>query len=156
MAAEYPLLTDGHITSSSPILFRLSPHRLARRVLHLEPIRRAARAKGRVLPLAHDAFQPHPAGVVEDGLAVIEFQMLVVPDPQAGLGQGRRKRGTHHQRIAPRLDRCPDGCSLTRAPSLRAMTRNPSCLISCSHSAPEGGFGAFTGRYGGMNPAGSI
>jgi hypothetical protein len=30
--------------------------------------------------------------------------------------------------------------SVTRVPSLRAMTRKSSCLISCSHSAPEGGF----------------
>ncbi len=42
------------------------------------------------------------------------------------------------------------------APSLRAIIRKPSCLISCSHSAPEGGFDAFIGRHGGMNPAGRL
>src|SRR3954447_13068943 len=30
----------------------------------------------------------------------------------------------------------------------------PSHLISCSHSAPEGGCGAFVGRHGAMKPAG--
>src|SRR5262245_16205909 len=29
-----------------------------------------------------------------------------------------------------------------RSPSLRAMTRKPSCLISCSHASPEGGTSA--------------
>ena len=38
--------------------------------------------------------------------------------------------------------------SFTRAPSLRAMIRKPSCLISWSQSALEGGFGAFIGRQG--------
>jgi hypothetical protein len=32
------------------------------------------------------------------------------------------------------------------SPSLRGMTRKPSCLISCSHSAPVGGCGALVGR----------
>jgi hypothetical protein len=74
------------------------------RVLHLEPVRRAAGAVGRVLPLRDDAFQPHPAGVVEHGLTVIEFQMLVVPDAHAGLGQDRRERGlAHHKRIAAQI-----------------------------------------------------
>src|SRR5258707_4184357 len=42
----------------------------------------------------------------------------------------------------------------SRAPSLRAMTRKPSCLISCSHISPEGGRSAFVGRHGAINPAG--
>src|SRR5215831_5863928 len=40
----------------SPLLFLLPRHRLARRVLHLEPIGRATAAIGRVLALGHDAF----------------------------------------------------------------------------------------------------
>jgi hypothetical protein len=32
------------------------------------------------------------------------------------------------------------------------MTRKPSCLISCSHSAPVGGCGALLGRQGGTKP----
>src|SRR4051812_13991415 len=39
-------------------------------------------------------------------------------------------------------------------PILRAITRKPSHLISCSHIAPEGGCAAFTGRHGAMKPAG--
>src|SRR5262245_53403269 len=35
------------------------------------------------------------------------------------------------------------------------MTRKPSCLISCSHSAPVGGWDALVGRQGGMKPTGS-
>jgi hypothetical protein len=38
------------------------------------------------------------------------------------------------------------------APSLRAMMRNPSCLISCSHSAPEGG--VEVSRHCAIKPAG--
>jgi hypothetical protein len=37
---------------------------------------------------------------------------------------------------------------------LAAMTRKPSCLISCSHSSPEGGRGADLGRHSAMKPAG--
>src|SRR5262249_43805847 len=42
--------------------------------------------------------------------------------------------------------------SRTLAPSLRAMTRKPSCLISCSHRGPEGGLWALVGRHGAINP----
>jgi hypothetical protein len=34
--------------------------------------------------------------------------------------------------------------------------RNPSCLISCSHSPPEGSLSVFVGRHGAMNPAGRV
>jgi hypothetical protein len=40
------------------------------RVLHLEPIWRASRTVGRVLPLRHDTFEPHLAGMGEDGRAI--------------------------------------------------------------------------------------
>jgi hypothetical protein len=43
----------------------------ATRVLHLEPVGRAAGAKRRVLPLRHDAFQPKLAGMAEYDLAVL-------------------------------------------------------------------------------------
>src|SRR5260221_11529065 len=36
------------------------------------------------------------------------------------------------------------------------MIRNPSCLISCSHASPVGGFGALVGRHGGMKPDGRV
>jgi hypothetical protein len=57
-------------SSSSPILLRLAPHRLACRILHLEPIRRAAGVIERVLLLRHDALEAKLASVVEHGLAV--------------------------------------------------------------------------------------
>ena len=44
--------------------------------------------------------------------------------------------------------------AVPRSPSLRAITRKPSCLISCSHASPEGGCGALVGRQGAMKPAG--
>src|SRR5262245_38977115 len=44
--------------------------------------------------------------------------------------------------------------SLTCAPLLRAMTRKPSCLISCSHLSPDGSLSVLVGRHGAMNPAG--
>jgi hypothetical protein len=33
---------------------------------------------------------------------------------------------------------------------------NPSCLISCSHSLPEGNLSVLLGRHGAMNPAGRV
>src|SRR5215475_2055897 len=36
------------------------------------------------------------------------------------------------------------------------MTRNPSCLISCSHWLPEGSLSVLVGRHGKMNPAGRV
>jgi hypothetical protein len=44
--------------------------------------------------------------------------------------------------------------SRTRSPSLRAMTRKPSCFISCSHASPDGGCDALVGRQGGTKPGG--
>src|SRR5262249_11708228 len=61
-------------------------------VLHLEPIRRAPRAIRRVLPFRHDAFEPHLAGVGEDGRAVA-LDMLIGPNAGAGLGHARREHG---------------------------------------------------------------
>jgi hypothetical protein len=34
----------------------------------------------------------------------------------------------------------------TRGPSFLAMIRNPSCLISCSHSLPDGSISVLVGR----------
>jgi hypothetical protein len=42
-----------------------------------------------------------------------------------------------------------------RVPSFRAITRKPSCLISCTQRPPEGGCPADTGRQGAMKPAGN-
>jgi hypothetical protein len=36
---------------------------------------------------------------------------------------------------------------------LRATTRNPSCLTSCSHSLPEGILSVLVGRHGAIHPA---
>src|SRR6266404_1076715 len=36
------------------------------------------------------------------------------------------------------------------------MTRNPSCLISCSHWLPEGSLSVLVGRHGATNPAGRV
>jgi hypothetical protein len=41
------------------------------------------------------------------------------------------------------------------APFLRAMTRKPSCLISCNQRSSRGRSRAFVGRHGGTNPTGS-
>jgi hypothetical protein len=58
------------LTSASPVLLRLAPHRRACRVLALEPVGRAPRAVARVLALRHDALQAHLAGMGEHGRAV--------------------------------------------------------------------------------------
>src|SRR5262245_46557260 len=53
-------------------------HRRSRRVLHLEPVGGATGTVGRVLPLRHDAFEAHLAGMSEDGRAVA-LHVLVEP-----------------------------------------------------------------------------
>src|SRR6516165_3294733 len=78
-------------------------HMLPRRVLHFEPIWRAAGTVGGVLALRYGAFEPHLAGMGEDGRA-IAFDMLVEPDAGARLGQHARKRGLADlKRIAPQI-----------------------------------------------------
>ena len=57
--------------SLPPILFALALHRRRLRVLHLEPVGRAAGAVGRILPLRHYTFEPHLAGMGEDGRAMV-------------------------------------------------------------------------------------
>src|SRR5262249_51675223 len=84
-----------------PILLRFPVHRRSRRVLHLEPIRRAAGAIDRVLALRDDAFETKLAGVGEDSRAVA-LDMLVEPDAGAGLGHDRCERSLADlKRIAP-------------------------------------------------------
>jgi hypothetical protein len=56
--------------------------------------------------------------------------------------------------LASVLAKAASGIRLNEPPSLRAMTRKPSCLISCSHASPVGGCGALVGRHGGMKPSG--
>jgi hypothetical protein len=46
----------------APIFFGFTFHGLCIRVPHFEPVGRAARTVGRVLPLRHDAFEAHLAG----------------------------------------------------------------------------------------------
>jgi hypothetical protein len=53
-----------------------------------------------------------------------------------------------------RLGHAGSAVSFTCSSTLRAMSRKPLCLISCSHASPEGGWGALVGRHGAMKPAG--
>ena len=66
-----------------PVFLTLPAHRLARRVLRLEPRLRRPAAIGRVRPLRHDALQPHAADVIEHGRAVVR-QMFNEPDGVLG------------------------------------------------------------------------
>jgi len=50
----------------------------------------------------------------------------------------------------------PSSAKARRLQSCGAMMRNPSCLISCSHSLPEGSLSVLVGRHGAMNPAGRV
>src|SRR5262245_59182446 len=73
------------------------------RVLHFEPIGRAAGTVGGLLALRDDALKTHFAGVREDGRAVA-LDMLVEPDARSSLGYDRRKRGfADLKRIAPQI-----------------------------------------------------
>ena len=89
--------------SFAPILFGFALHGRCIRVLHFEPIRRAARTVGGILALRHNALESHLAGVGEDGRAVA-FQMLVEAQAKASFGQRTSKRGlAHFQGIAPQV-----------------------------------------------------
>ena len=59
------------------------------RVLHLEPVGRAAGAIRRVLPLRRDAFQPKLASIAEYDLAILVLDVLVEPDAGADFDQDR-------------------------------------------------------------------
>jgi hypothetical protein len=65
-----------------PILFRLSLHRRRIRILHLEPVGRAAGKVDGILALRDDAFDAHLAGMREDGRAVA-LHVLIEPDAGA-------------------------------------------------------------------------
>src|SRR5262249_14244980 len=87
----------------APILFRLALHCQGIRVLHFEPIGRAAGTVGGILPLRDNAFEAHLAVVGEDGRAVA-LDMFVEPYPGAGLGHDRCERSLADlKRIAPQV-----------------------------------------------------
>src|SRR5262249_4548722 len=65
-----PRGTRNECGSFAPVLFLFALHGRCRRVLHLEPIGRAAGAVGGVIALRHDGFESHLAGVGENGRAV--------------------------------------------------------------------------------------
>src|SRR6516164_10526012 len=77
--------------SFAPILLGFPLHGRCIRVLHFEPIGRAAGTVGRVLALRHDTFEAHLAGMGEEGRAVA-FDIFIEPDARAGLGHDRRER----------------------------------------------------------------
>ena len=87
-----------------PVIFLFFPlHGRRVRVLHVEPIGRAAGTVGRVLALRHDTFEPKLAGMSEDGRA-IAFHVFIEPDAGAGLGHDRRERDLADlKRIAPQI-----------------------------------------------------
>jgi hypothetical protein len=78
--------------SPSPILFRFTFHGRRIRVLHFEPIRRAAGTVRRLLPLRDNAFEAKFAGVTKYSLAVALY-VLVEPDARPSLGQHHLQRG---------------------------------------------------------------
>src|SRR6516164_7753030 len=86
-----------------PVLPRFPLHRRSRRVLHLEPIGRAAGTVGGILALRDDAFEAKLAGMGEDGRAVA-LDMLVESDAGAGPGHDRCERGLADlKRIMPQV-----------------------------------------------------
>ena len=81
------------------------------RVLHLEPVGRAAGAIRRVLPLRRDAFQPKLASIAEYDLAILVLDVLVERMP--GLTLTRTEASVAlwtSKRLAPQRGsspRCP-------------------------------------------------
>jgi hypothetical protein len=89
--------------SSASVLFCLSLHGRRIRVLHFEPLGRAARTIGGILALRDNAFEAKLAGMGEHGWAVA-LDMLIEPDAGAGLGHDRCERGfADFKWIAPEI-----------------------------------------------------
>src|SRR5262245_38343114 len=87
-----------------PIFLSLPLHGWRVRVLHFEPVRRAAGTVGGILALRDDAFQAKLAGMGEDGRAVA-FHMFVEPDAGLGLGHVRCERGLVYLRLGKQFGR---------------------------------------------------
>ena len=86
-----------------PILLGFTLYRWCIRVLHFEPIGRAAGTVDGILALRDDAFEAELAGMGEDGRA-IAFHVLVEPQAKVSFGQHTSKRGlAHFQRITPHV-----------------------------------------------------
>ena len=62
---DFELVVEASLSPLSPILLGFAFHSRRIWVLALDPVRRAAGPVARVLPLRHDAFEPHLAGVRE-------------------------------------------------------------------------------------------
>src|SRR5215471_16403830 len=89
--------------TTAPFFLLFALHRRCIRVLHFEPVRRAAGTVGRILPLRDNAFEAKLAGAGEDGRAVA-LGMLIEPNAGAGLGHDRCKRGLADlKRITPQI-----------------------------------------------------
>src|SRR5215472_1610263 len=147
----------------------------------------------------HDTFEPHLAGMGENGRAVALD--IVEPDARSSLGHDRCERGLADlkritpQVVAVQLDEIKGvkeyalvsalvtdeiersnavviagdsfgvdnagGVPTSRRSArsggdLRAMTRKPTCLISCTHWLPDGSLSVLVGSHGAMNPAGRV
>jgi hypothetical protein len=77
---------------SAPVFLGFALHCRCIGVLHLEPIGRAARTIGGILPLRDNPYEAELAGVAKHGLAVA-LHVLVEPNAWAGLGQDHLKVG---------------------------------------------------------------
>jgi hypothetical protein len=117
-------LRSSSVTALSPILLGFALHCRRLRIFHFEPVRRASRTIGRGLPLRHDTFEPHLAGVGEDSRA-IALDMLVEPDAGAGLGHDGCERGlvskrprafTRSPRVGRHLQRQRNGQAARSSP----------------------------------------
>jgi hypothetical protein len=78
-----------------------------------------------------------------------------------GLAIDQARRSLERERGARAISRKAAGPVVPVAgeePHARSIAaqRKPSCLISCSHPAPAGGFVAGLGRQGGTKPAASV
>src|SRR5262249_37657818 len=81
---------------SPPVLLGLTPHRLACRVLALDPVGRAAGAVHRRLALRHDAFEPESAGVAEDHVSRLVVDVLVEHQARPAVADEPGERGLAH------------------------------------------------------------
>src|SRR5688572_15829698 len=70
--------------SPAPIFFGLPPHRFARRIFHLNPVRETTGCIARILALRNDALQAEFAGMLKHERAILVLQVFVKLDPGAG------------------------------------------------------------------------
>ena len=143
-------------SSAPPILFRLALHRLVQISSALTSSRSARLNQMAFSYFSGSSYQPRTLVAAVCGS---DNRRQITRVPAFAIVERQTNRPSllsvycqSHARGATQAIDPPSG--IASRSSLRAMTRKPSCLISCTQVSPLGGCGALVGRQGGTKPRG--